>query len=221
MEKIAPTTALRMAEHWTERAERFNGAASHIRHADQWRDLFRAALGEIPCDVLDLGTGTGACALALADLGHRVTAVDGSAGMLAFAREEARHRGHAITFVEATMDDAILSEGAYDIVTIRNVLWTLEVPSAAIALAWRALRPGGVLLVSDGQWRTAGSPSDLPELYADLPFANGLTEQDALTLLYDGGFIDPHSWQAMFPSNPYEAMGDPAFFVLTASKPSL
>lgn len=219
MAQVAPTTARETSDHWTERSGRFNAAASHIRHGDAWRDMFRAALGEAPLEIADLGTGTGACALTLAEIGHRVTAVDGSEGMLSIARAGAEERGLPVNFVHATMDDAALPSEAFDVVTLRNVIWTLEVPEAAIRLAARLLRPRGTLLVSDGLWRTQKEEPDAPEFYARLPFRNGLTEADARALLLAGGFTNLRSWGEAIPFNPYETMGEPDFFILTAEKP--
>jgi len=216
MDKVAPTTARETSEHWTERSSRFNGGASHLRHEAMWIDAFRAALGDAPLRVLDLGTGTGACALLLAGLGHEVTAVDGSQGMLATARNMAQERGLAIDFIHATMDEADLPAASFDVVTLRNVLWTLETPVAALRLARRALKPNGRVLISDGKWRVDGVPYETPAFYGKLPFANGMTEQEGRAMLAEAGFGGVRSYADRFAVNPYETMGDPAFFLLTA-----
>ncbi|MBM6595600.1 class I SAM-dependent methyltransferase [Microvirga pudoricolor] len=221
MPLVAPKTAQAMADHWSARAHRFDGAASHIRHRAEWKRVLAAALGERSLDVVDLGAGTGACALIAAELGHRVTAIDGSEGMLAHARASAAERGLSVRFVKATMDEAGLAEASADAVTLRNVLWTLENPCAALALAWRILRPGGTLLVSDGMWRKPGQEREAVEIFGvELPFYNGLTEADARALLRDAGFLDPKPWHGLFSVNPYDAYGEIPFFLLTATKPA-
>ena len=67
--------------------------------------------------VLDVGTGTGAIALALADEhpGARVTAIDISADALALARENAERTGLAIELLEHDLQ-AGLPGGPYDLV---------------------------------------------------------------------------------------------------------
>src|SRR5690606_37948218 len=182
-----------------------------------------AALGMEARDAVDLGCGTGACAILLAELGHRVRGVDGSSAMLGFARAEARERGLDVDFIHAAMDDARLEDESADIVTIRNVLWTLENPEAALSLARCILRPGGTLLVSDGLWylhRPNGSASDFG---AELPFFNGLVVDDVERMLERTGFEHAKSWGHLFDSHPYgPAYDDPTrmldFFVMTATR---
>ena len=219
--KAAPTTASAMAEHWNGRAHRFNPAASHLRHRDQWCTVFAAALGTEPKDVVDLGCGTGACAILAAELGHRVRAVDGSSAMLQFARAEAVERGLHVTFIQASMDDARLEDDSADIVTIRNVLWTLENPEAALTLARRVLRPGGMLLVSDGLWYLHRQNNSAAEFGVKLPYFNGLAAEDVKAMLERATFTGVRTWQNLFDAHPYGSVyDDPTrkidFFVLTA-----
>ncbi len=223
--KAAPNTARAMSDHWNGRAHRFNGAASHVRHHDEWRSVFSAALGQEAQDALDLGCGTGACALLLAELGHRVIAVDGSKEMLSHAKHDAEARRLDLTFVHSAMDDADLPDASVDVVTLRNVLWTLENPAGALSLARRVLRPGGKLLVSDGLWFMHRENNSAAEFGGELPFFNGLTDIDARALLGGAGFDEPQSWEHLFETHPYGAVYDDSsrmieFFVLTATKRS-
>lgn len=205
--KAAPHTAAAVAGHWTERAARFDPAASHLRHAEAWRAVFAAALPPGPGDAVDLGAGTGACTLLLGGLGYAVTAVDGSAGMLAHARAAAAARGLAVRFVEASMDEAGLADASADVVTLRNVLWTLERPAAAIGLAHSILRPGGRILLSDALWR-AGENRSAATFGRTLPCFNGLSKDQGRALLADAGFADIEPWEHLFATHPYGTMYD-------------
>lgn len=223
--KAAPNTAKAMSEHWNGRAHRFNGAASHKRHHDDWKGVFFAALGGKTRDAVDLGCGTGACALLLAELGHRVTAVDGSEGMLSHARQDAEDRGLDLTFTHSAMDDADIPDASADIVTLRNVLWTLENPAGALSLAHRILKPGGKVLVSDGLWFLHRENNSATEFGKELPFFNGLTDIDTREMLREAGFDDVQSWKHIFETHPYGAVYDDDsrmidYFVLTATKRS-
>jgi len=227
MIQAAPNTAVAMANHWDTRAWRFDPAASHIRHAAAWRKVFNTALGDVPKDLTDLGCGTGACSLLTAELGHRVTGIDGSKEMLGHALKEAEQRKLVITFIHADMDKADLQAASADIVTIRNVLWTLENPVGALVLASHILRPGGTILISDGYWRPGWANDSAVTFGHMLPFFNGVTEADALALISQADFAMPQAWQHLFDFNPYPPVKLPSgetteteFFILTARKPA-
>lgn len=208
-----------VSAYWTRRAPAFDGVASHVAQAALWRDVLAAAFAADEAkDVVDLGTGTGACALIAASLGHRVRACDGSQGMLAVARQAAAAAGLDVAFEQALIEDASFAPGSADIVTLRNVLWTLPDPMAALRKAHLLLRPGGLVLVSDGLWSVAPKyRSTYPETLANsLPRHDGLTEDDARAMLSEAGFGAARSWQHLFSASPYP--GDVPMFVLTAKK---
>jgi release factor glutamine methyltransferase len=83
--------------------------------------------------VLDVGTGTGAIALALADeAGAAVVAVDASEGALELARENATRAGLAVELVRCHLRDA-LPGGPFDLV-VANLPYVL-------ADEWPSLEP--------------------------------------------------------------------------------
>src|SRR5690606_36326976 len=75
---------------WDAVAPGFDAEADHGLHdpavREAWADRLARWLPAAPADVLDLGCGTGSLALLAARAGHRVTAADRSAAMLAAAR---------------------------------------------------------------------------------------------------------------------------------------
>src|SRR5262245_62568703 len=118
--------------------------------AAAWRRALEATLPDPVARVLDVGTGTGSLALLIADLGHAVTGLDLSEGMLDRARTKADAVGAAIVFVQGRAEEP--PEGPFDAVVERHVLWTVPDPVNTLR-AWRSVtRPGGRLVLLEGSW---------------------------------------------------------------------
>jgi len=153
-----------VAAHWDRRAAHFDEDFGHsIRTAaeraawDRILDLVLAGRG--PLDALDAGCGTGFLSFELAARGHRVTGVDFAPAMVAEARRKAAARGVAIRLEAADAEQLPFAPGSFDLVISRHVLWTLPHPEAAIDEWIRVLRPGGRLVVVDGQFDAGAAPA--------------------------------------------------------------
>ena len=72
--------------------------------------------------ILDVGTGTGRAAIALASHGARVTGVDASPQMLAVARRRAAHAGADVEFAEGDAHQLNFPERSFDSVVCLRVL---------------------------------------------------------------------------------------------------
>src|SRR5262245_53812590 len=90
-----------------------------------WLDSLRPLLPTGPVDALDVGTGQGFLALLLADLGHRVVGVDTAEGMLDAARAHAVESSNPPDFRLGNAIDPSLPPTSVDIVSNRQVVWTL------------------------------------------------------------------------------------------------
>ncbi|MBT0772707.1 methyltransferase domain-containing protein [Kineosporia sp. J2-2] len=94
-------------------------------------------------DVVDLGAGTGKLTSTLAELGHRVTAVEPDPGML----DVLSRKLPQVTAVRAAAERIPLPDGSADVVTVAQAWHWMEQPAAALEIA-RVLRPGGLLAVA-------------------------------------------------------------------------
>ena len=108
--------------------------------------LMQRRLPERGLDVLDVGCGQGWYAAAMAEAGHRVCAVEASAGQLAEARRFHAERGLAIEALVARAESLPYPDQSFDCVYAINVLHHIE-PEAtrvtALGEIVRVLRPGG------------------------------------------------------------------------------
>lgn len=103
-------------------------------------------------DVLDLGTGPGFLAILLAEAGNQVTALDAVPSMLERARENATAAGVTIELLGGDAGDPSLVPGSFDLIVSRNLTWLLLEPERAYRRWHDLLRPGGRLLIFDGNW---------------------------------------------------------------------
>jgi SAM-dependent methyltransferase len=127
------------------RAER---AASFARVADAYErarpgypaDAVLWLAGEAPCDVVDLGAGTGKLTRSLAALGHHVVAVEPLAEM----RAQLEAIVPEADVLAGTAEDLPLEEASADAVTVGQAFHWFDPGPAAAEIA-RVLRPGGAL----------------------------------------------------------------------------
>ena len=85
--------------------------------------------------------------LIAAELGHLVTALDLSAGMLERLRGKAASRGMEVQIVHGPADEP--PPGPFDAVIERHLLWTVPEPGAALS-AWHRAAPEGRLILFEG-----------------------------------------------------------------------
>ncbi|MEZ5925348.1 MAG: class I SAM-dependent methyltransferase [Hyphomicrobiaceae bacterium] len=103
--------------------------------------------------ILDLGTGTGAVARALARRGARVVGVDISDGQVAEARRRAAEAELGIDFRVAPAEAPPFPDRSFDAVTANQCFWYFDKPRLFGALR-RLLVPGGRIVVSHFNWQT-------------------------------------------------------------------
>lgn len=113
----------------------------------RWRRRLREAVLETrPMRVLDVATGTGDFALALAAAGvPEVVGLDVSAGMLAVGRDKARNMGHAVTFVQGDGQTLPYPDGVFDATTVVFGIRNFEDLDRGLAELRRVTRPGGLV----------------------------------------------------------------------------
>lgn len=146
-----------IAENWNRASETYDDCYAHGIKSEaetrEWLALLDRLIDKKPADVLDVGAGTGVISLLLARLGHQCKGVDLSEQMLAVARSKAEAAGYDnVTFAVGDAEDTGEDSGRYDVVINRHLVWTLPHPDQAIAEWKRVLKPGGKLIILEGNW---------------------------------------------------------------------
>lgn len=134
-----------VAEKWDSMRRSFFG--------DGVRNAAVAAAGIGPGAVVaDVGTGTGFLAERALEAGARVIAIDASEGMLGQVR--ARFAGRPFEARAGDVGALPLEAGEVDAVLANMVLHHAPDPRGAIAEMARALKPGGILVITDADSHT-------------------------------------------------------------------
>jgi len=216
-----PNFSLReeIVAYWSERAETFDQSFGHGIvpgiEAAAWGEVIGGAIGPAPKDVLELACGTGEVTRVLLGLGYTVTGLDFAEPMLARARGKHADNPNA-RFRLADAENSMEPDASYDAVISRHLVWTLLSPQATFADWLRVLKPGGTLVILDGQWsqpnlfgrlaaplialldRATGRANPInpdmlrrhEEITRRLPFQEGVTLARLTGMLTQAGFVD-------------------------------
>jgi ubiquinone/menaquinone biosynthesis C-methylase UbiE len=193
-----------VAAHWNRRAALFDEDFGHSIGSPEERAAWDRVLDRFtpkrgPLDALDIGCGTGFLSFELWGRGHRVIGVDFAPAMLERARAKAAQRGAPVRFEAADAEALPFEPARFDLAVSRHLLWTLPHPEAAIDEWRRVLRPGGRLVVVDGQADVSARPEPLDSarqsseyaLIGDrLPFIGGRPQAEIERLLAAHGLVD-------------------------------
>lgn len=119
-------------------------------------------------DVIDIGSGFGFTAMALAKKCHTVLGLEPSATLISAAQAEASQKGVGnIEFIQGGVGDLEVTE-QFDLVVLDNVFEHIEKQREALQIISKILRPGGILfmLVPNKLWPI--------EVHYKLPFLSWL-----------------------------------------------
>ena len=204
--------------YWSSRAETFDDSPSH-HIEDQyglpaWQDFLCRSFGLrqgqtlVGKQVLDIACGTGEISRVLCILGAEVTGLDFLETMHSKAKQKLNDKLWTPLSCDAE-NLAGVSENQFDFAVTRHLAWTLTEPHQAYAEWCRVIKPGGRLLIVDGNWRQNPSfrlrrriahfLSPVPDRAADdiskdqtirdrLHYRDGLTQVQLTSDLLNAGF---------------------------------
>lgn len=145
-----------IASRWDELSKSYDDQYSHgLKSKEekiQWKTFLQNIVDGHNKEVLDVGTGTGFLAILLSELEHRCTGIDISEGMMSVARKKAAENNLDIKFCTGDAENLSIEDNRYDVVINRHLLWTIPHPEKALQEWIRVLKPGGKLIILDGDW---------------------------------------------------------------------
>lgn len=208
------TVVQEIRRYWDEDALTYDDAPQHRPRDPLVLAAWTAALARLlpppAAAVLDCGAGTGFLSLLAARLGHRVTALDLSTGMLERLRRAAAEEGLPIEVLEGPAHEP---PSGFDAVMERHLVWTLPDPAGTLA-AWREAAPRGRLVLVESLWgavdplarvrssarhalrRLRGTPPEhhasyAPEVRGSLPLGTGTPPGRLVELARAAGWHAP------------------------------
>jgi ubiquinone/menaquinone biosynthesis C-methylase UbiE len=147
-------------EQFQKQSHRY--AKGHILEDTQDVDAVLAEIEVSPgAEALDVATGAGHTAFALARAGYRVTASDLTPAMLDRVREGAAERGLEIQTRQHSAEQLPYPDASFDLVSCRVAPHHFSSPENFVRESARVLGPGGWFLVID-----CTSPDDMPDAEA-------------------------------------------------------
>lgn len=141
-------------DYWTSRSKGYSASVEEDLESGRyghWLSMVDEHLdGRTGLDVLDVGTGPGFFPVILGREGQNVTGIDVSEAMLEQARASCARHGVPADLRVMDAQNLDFPDASFDVVVSRNVVWNLEDPGRAYSEWLRVLRPGGLLMVFDG-----------------------------------------------------------------------
>lgn len=140
--------------YWTLRADGYSESVLETIEDGRYRHWLGIIEKHLPEDgklkILDVGCGPGFFPIILGREGHRVTGVDYTEAMLEQARENCAKYGVEAELARMDAQHLDFDDDSFDVVISRNLVWDLESPRGAYKEWLRVVRPGGKLMVFDG-----------------------------------------------------------------------
>jgi len=195
--------ALELFEGLPARYDR-TGAVMSFGQDPRWRRALVSAIDPTPgARVLDVATGTGMVALALARRGCTVVGLDQSPDMLAVAQAKlnaAPDLAGQVSFVRGEAERLPFASGSFDAVTFTYLLRYVDDRAATLAELARVVRPGGRIAMLEFAVPESGVARPLWRLYTrvGLPLIGRLLSPAWLEV---GRFLGP-SIERLYADEP-------------------
>jgi len=168
---------------WRRRSKNYN-RLDWAKHPSYLAEFIKVGIFNKNDIVLDIGTGTGIVAHAVAPFVKEVIGLDKSQDML----EHSNWYGN-MYFIKRNILDPIFSDGVFDKVTARQVFHhILRGTQQAMNEAYRVLKPGGLMVFSEGVPPSPQVKQDYIEIFKLKEKRLTFMEEDLVVLMERAGF---------------------------------
>lgn len=169
--------------NWDKRAECFD-RLQWVRDSRYIRSIIRLGAFKKTDLVLDVGTGTGTLAKAIAPLVRQVIGIDQSAGML-----DRCHWNGSFHAFRWDIRDPLFGPDTFDKITARMVFHhILEGTQEGMDECYRILKPGGKMILAEGVPPSISVKTDYERILALKEERITFMEDDLRALLEQAGF---------------------------------
>lgn len=160
-----PETKLKCIQYWDDRSRGYNLTTLLSLHdTEKFEHLIGSLIpkGKI-ANICDMGTSCGFMAIIAAKMGHNVVGYDLSEKMVDYCRKNATKYHLEINFEVADVEDLDILPNTFDLIIARNILWALTEPLSTLKKWFKILKPGGHILIADGNWYLSNFDLDYAE----------------------------------------------------------
>ena len=155
-------TKSRLKEYWEKRSRGYNlTTLLELHNSEKYEHLVNSLVPRgRRAKICDIGTSCGFMAIVAARMGHEVTGIDFQSKMTRYARSNAKKFNLNIDFKTDDLETMDLGNESYDLIIAKNVIWCLSKPVSVLRKCMDALRPGGHILIIDGNYYLGNTQSD-------------------------------------------------------------
>ncbi len=181
-----PTPTASDAQTWSTRGDAYAASTVH-QSGPSLAKLLALARPNNADYCLDLGTGAGHTAAALAEHAAQVVGLDVSGGMLRAARK--LYPKPNLEFIQAPAENTGLETASFDLITARHTLHHHLDLAATLTEAARLLKAGGRLVIADEMTPDTASDKAVARWWDALERTRDATHVRAYTLGEWQGFV--------------------------------
>lgn len=146
----------KIRKYWNQRAEGYSMKIEEQLKNEERQNTQRLIEKYAPrktnMKCLDIGCGPGFLSIVLANYNHQVTAIDYSEEMLRFAKDHCKTSNVSVKFQQMDAQVLEFDDEIFDFIITRDLVWNLENPEKAYLEWMRVLKPGGRILILDGNY---------------------------------------------------------------------